>query len=267
MSYFGFIGCGNMGSALVLSATKSLERDKIAVCDFDTEKTKPFTENNKAVFASKEQIAEKSKYIFLGVKPQVLSSLVKEIAPILKARVDYFVIVSMAAGVTINDIFGWLGFDCKIIRIMPNTTVAVGEGMITYAVSDLVTNADEQGFLEGLKFAGKFDKLPEKLIDAASAVAGSGPAFVYMFAESLADAGVECGLPREKAQSYAAQTILGAAQMILQTGKNPADLKNAVCSPGGTTIEGVHALENGKLRGTVMNAVKATYEKNFKLKK
>ena len=256
-----------MGSALVLSATKSLNGDKIAVCDFDTEKTKPFTENNKAVLATKEEIAENAKYIFLGVKPQVIASLVEEIAPILKARADDFVVVSMAAGVTLADISGWLGFDCKIIRIMPNTPVAVGEGMIAYTVSELVTNDDEQGFLEGLKLAGKFDKLPEKLIDSASAVAGSGPAFVYMFAEAMADAGVECGLPRDKAQEYVAQTILGAAKMMLETKKNPADLKNAVCSPAGSTIEGVHALENGKLRGTVMNAIKVTYEKNFKMKK
>ena len=256
-----------MGSALVLSATKSLNGDKIAVCDFDTEKTKPFTENNKAVLATKEEIAENAKYIFLGVKPQVIASLVEEIAPILKARADDFVVVSMAAGVTLADISGWLGFDCKIIRIMPNTPVAVGEGMTAYTASELVTEADEQGFLEGLKLAGKFDKLPEKLIDSASAVAGSGPAFVYMFAEAMADAGVECGLPRDKAQEYVAQTILGAAKMMLETKKNPADLKNAVCSPAGSTIEGVHALENGKLRGTVMNAIKVTYEKNFKMKK
>ena len=256
-----------MGSALVLSATKSLNGEKIAVCDFDTEKTKPFTENNKAVLATKEEIAENAKYIFLGVKPQVIASLVEEIAPILKARADDFVVVSMAAGVTLADISGWLGFDCKIIRIMPNTPVAVGEGMTAYTASELVTETDEQEFLEGLKLAGKFDKLPEKLIDSASAVAGSGPAFVYMFAEAMADAGVECGLPREKAQEYVAQTILGAAKMMLETKKNPADLKNAVCSPGGSTIEGVHALENGKLRGTVMNAIKVTYEKNFKMKK
>ena len=154
-----------------------------------------------------------------------------------------------------------------MIRIMPNTPVAVGEGMILYDANSTVTDEQIRVFLEGLSAAGCLDRIPERLIDAAGSLSGCGPAFVYLFAEALADGGVECGVPRDKAQLYAAQTLLGAAEMLLATGKHPGELKDAVCSPGGTTIAGVHALENGAFRATVSNAVTAAFEKTAKLKK
>ena len=153
-----------------------------------------------------------------------------------------------------------------IIRIMPNTPAEVGYGMILYTTN---TKGDESVslFLEVMAAAGQLDAIEERLIDAASAISGCGPAFVYMFIEALADGGVMSGLPRDKAMLYAAETLIGAAEVVKQTGRHPGALKDAVCSPGGSTIEGVKALEDGKMRGTVSGAVVASYEKTLKLGK
>jgi pyrroline-5-carboxylate reductase len=149
---------------------------------------------------------------------------------------------------------------------MPNTPVSVGEGMVLYTCNDAVTEEEKASFLDALGGAGRLDEIPEDKIDAASALSGCGPAFVYLFAEALADGAVACGVPRAKAQLYAEKTILGTAAYLIETGMHPATLKDAVCSPGGTTIQGVRALEEGGFRGTVMDAVIAAYEKNADLK-
>ncbi len=262
---FGFLGCGNMGGALALAAAKALSADSIAVCDRDSSKTKLFSGKATAVCSS--ELAQKSRFIFLGVKPQVLSTALAEIKDIFSARQDRFVLISMAAGKEISAIEKILGFPCPIIRIMPNTPANVNEGMILFSKNELVIQDDIQEFLCGMRYAGRFDLIPENLIDAAGAVSGCGPAFVYLFAEALADAGVECGLPRDKALLYASQTLKGAAEMLLVSGEHPATLKDRVCSPGGTTIAGVHALEAGKFRAAIMNAVTAAYTKTAELKK
>lgn len=267
MTYtFGFLGCGNMGGALAQAASRKLPGECLALCDADPAKTEGLAKMGRAVSVTAEEVARESRYIFLAVKPQGLSNLFLQIRPVLAARKDRFVLVSMAAGVSIARIEELAGLACPIIRMMPNTPVGVGEGMIVYDVNGLTTEEDVAGYLDGLSFAGQFDRVPERLIDAAGALSGCGPAFVYLFAEALADAGVACGLPRDKAQLYAAQTLLGSAQMILTSGKHPGQLKDAVCSPGGTTIAGVHALEKGAFRGTVMDAVLAAYDKTAKLK-
>ena len=212
-------------------------------------------------------VAKTAKYIFLGVKPQVLSDVLKIIAPILNMRADRFVLVTMAAGVKLSRITEVLQIEYPVIRIMPNTPVSKGKGMIQYCVNDSVFMDEISEFCDALKFAGKVDRLDEKLIDAASAVSGCGPAFAYLFAESLADAGVECGLPRNKALEYASQMLSGAAELLLTSGKHPGVLKDEVCSPGGTTIAGVHALEDAGFRGAVMGAVKAAYDRTKELSK
>lgn len=263
---FGFIGCGNMGGALAASASKAISADRLAVCDTDVSKTEFLTKNKKATAVSLTEVALNSEYIFLAVKPQGMASLFQTLAPLLKKRTDDFVLVSMAAGVSISDIQSMADLPCSVIRIMPNTPVSVGEGMILYDVNKKTTEPQINGFLQGLSFAGKTDRLPEHLIDAAGSLSGCGPAFVYLFAEALADGGVACGLPRTKANLYAAQTLIGAAKMLLETGKHAGELKDAVCSPGGTTIAGVHALEEGAFRADAMNAVIAAYEKTKLLK-
>ena len=265
MSYtLGFIGCGNMGGALVTATAKVSCGKEIAVCDFDKTKVEKYVKSLGAVAASAKEIAENARFVVLGVKPQMMQEAIAEFADVLTARTDVTVI-TMAAGLSISAIQSFIGKNVPVIRIMPNTPAMLGAGMILYTCSN-VSEETEQEFLHLFAKAGKLDKLSEDKIDAASAISGCGPAFVYAFAEALADGGVECGLPRDKAALYTAQTLLGAAQMLLEYG-HPGDLKDAVCSPGGTTIAGVHALEKGGLRNAAMDAVTAAYKRTLELKK
>ena len=261
----GFIGCGNMGGALA-TAVSGIEGVELFVSDYDKKKASRFAEEHGALAVANEEIAEKCDYVFLAVKPNVLSSVLSPLSPILEKN-SGSVIVSMAAGVSLEKIEGSLASPHAVIRIMPNTPAAVGEAMITYCVNALVSKTAEEGFLTALSGAGRLDRIDEKLIDAASALAGCGPAFVYMFAEALANGAVQCGLPRDKALVYAAETIRGAASMILKTGKHPGLLKDEVCSPGGSTIEGVAALEEGAFRATAINAVTRAFDKTKALGK
>lgn len=262
----GFIGCGNMGGALARCAAKALGGEKIAVCDNYPALTEAIRQEFGVYCADISGISSLCKYIFLGVKPQVMGNALDSIKPELISRND-FILVTMAAGLDIAYFRSYLGFDCPIIRIMPNTPCAVGEGMILCTASDNVSEETLDEFRSMMSAAGRIDMIAEKLIDAGSAVSGCGPAFAYIFAEALADAGVECGLPRKSAYEYAAQMMLGSAKMILELGSAPAVLKDSVCSPGGTTIAGVHALENDGFRASVMDAVVSAYEKTLKLKK
>ena len=263
---YGFIGTGNMGGALARAVGKAVSGDCMIVADKAEVKAEAMARSLHCQHGTNKDAAAKAQFLFLGVKPQILPALIEEIRPVLAVRNDRFVIVTMAAGVTVARLHELLGAKYPVIRIMPNTPVAVGEGMIEYTVSDDVFMDEISEFAEALRHAGKLDRLEEKLIDAATALAGSGPAFVYLFAESLADGAVACGLPREKAMEYAARTIKGAAAMMLSSEKHPGELKDEVCSPGGTTIAGVKALEKGAFRGTVMEAVTAAYEKAKRLK-
>ena len=184
----------------------------------------------------------------------------------LAERTDRFVLVTMAAGIKIDTLNEMLGANYPVIRIMPNTPVAIGEGVVPYAVSEDVFMDEITDFSNCMRNVGLLDRIDENLIDAACAVSGCGPAFVYMFANALADGAVECGLPRAKAAHYAAQTLIGSAMLILESEKHPEQLKDEVCSPGGTTIAGVHALENAGFRGAVMDAVKAAFDKTKGIK-
>lgn len=259
----GFIGIGNMGGALLSAVCSQIGAEAVAMYDISEEKlTEKATLLGTAV-CDLDELTENSKYIFLGVKPNVISTLLSRIKGKLKKDT---VLVSMAAGVSVMQIREACGHE-KIIRIMPNTPVSAGEGMILYCFENSVSEVDENGFLNLLAKAGRTDKIDEKYIDAAAALSGCGPAFVYMFIDALCDGAVKCGLNRAQAMLYAEQTVLGAAALAIRSGKHPAELKDAVCSPGGTTIEGVISLENGAFRGCVADAVVAAYEKTSKLKK
>ncbi len=264
---YGFLGCGNMGGALIKAASKVVPAERILICDTDKQKVDAFVADGKATAADAKTLAKTCDYLFLAVKPNGLSALFDQIRPVLAERSGNVVLVSMAAGVTIETLEDYAKHPCAVIRMMPNTPVAVGEGMTVYDVNELTTDEHISGFLGVLSHAGRFDRVSESFIDAAGALSGCGPAFVYLFAEALADGGVACGLPRAKAQEYAAQTLLGAAKMMLRTGKHPGELKDAVCSPGGTTIEGVRVLEEKAFRAAAMDAVVAAYEKTLKMKK
>lgn len=260
----GFIGCGNMGGALVRAAAKSVNATKIAVCDHNQEKTARLSKETGVIESTAKEIAKYAKFIVLGVKPQVMETAISEIKEILQNRADA-VLVTMAAGLSIGAIRAYAGTPFPTIRIMPNTPVTLGAGMVLFAC-DGVSTEDEHTFLDAFSKAGILDKIPENVIDAGSALSGCGPAFVYAFAKALAKGGEECGVPKDKAELYAAQTILGAAEMLL-TYKDPDTLIRNVCSPKGTTLEGMKALEENDLSGVVVSAVKAAYKRTLELKK
>ena len=262
-----FIGVGNMGGTLARAAVRSVGPEQVLVTSRTLEKAQRFAASCGCAAATNTEAAERARYLFLGVKPQMMREMLSGIAPVLRARSDRFVLVSMAAGLSMAQIAEFAGGDYPVLRIMPNTPAAVGEGMIPYCANDAVTAEETAEFCRILHCAGRLDPLPERLIDAAGALSGCGPAFVYVFLEALADAAVGCGLPRAKATQYAAQTVLGAAKMVLETGEHPGRLKDAVCSPGGTTIEGMYALEKGGMRAAVMDAVGATVEKTMRMAK
>ena len=261
----GFIGAGNMGGALATAAAKQ-EATRIAIADKDTAKAEALAASCGCVATDNATVATQSQFVFLAVKPQLLDTVGAELKPLLARAPERVVLVSMLAGVDTERLTAVLG-DLPIIRIMPNTPCAIGEGMILYTANAAVTAEEKAQFVTLMTPAGQMDELPEALIDAGSALSGCGPAFVYLFVEALADAGVQCGLPRDKALTYAAQTVCGAGKMAVADGRHPAALKDAVCSPGGSTIEGVHALEDGAFRGVVMDAVQASFERTKELGK
>ena len=259
----GFIGAGNMGGALALAAMKKVGGDKVAVACSSEESTTAKAAKLGCAAAHAEDVIADSRYVFLGVKPQMLRSVVQSLEKPLHEADTVF--VSMIAGVSLDTLGQLLGADRKIIRIMPNTACAVGQGVLLVCANANVTAQELAGFEEMMEHSGVVDRIDEKLIDAASAVSGCGPAYAYMFIEALADGGVKCGLPRAKAIRYAAQMLLGSAEMVLQSGKHPELLKDEVCSPGGSTIAGVAALEEHGFRSACIDAVDAAYEKTKKL--
>lgn len=263
----GFIGAGNMGGALATAVTKSLGGENVYVCDALSEKAKAFSKKHGTHCVTTKEICDLCDYIFIGVKPQMMRELFDEIKGELINRKSTFVIVSMAAGVSIELIEQMCGSSCPIIRIMPNIPVSAQSGMILCTSNSGVSKDQIACFENMMVHAGKLDFIQEKLIDAGSAVSGCGPAFVSMFIEALADGAVSCGIPRDKALDYAVQTVLGTAKYLSEGSGHPACLKDAVCSPAGSTIEGVIALENGAFRASVIDAVRAAFERTKELGK
>ncbi len=259
----GFIGCGNMGGALARAVARAVGGVGVAVYDMDESKTALLCSECSTLSVEPEELIANSEFIFLGIKPQFMFEAINPLVE--KINSSKCVVVTMAAGLEIAYYEEVLGITRPIIRIMPNTPCGVGSGMILYAFNDSVNISDIELFERIMEGAGLLDRLPEKLIDAGSAVSGCGPAYAFIFAEALADAGVECGLPRDKALKYAAQMLKGSAELLLQNG-NPGTLKDNVCSPGGTTIAGVHALEDSGFRAAAMNAVVAAYRRTLELK-
>jgi pyrroline-5-carboxylate reductase len=269
------VGSGNMGRALMRGAAAFTGAGRIFFTDLDQAKAREAAEALGAAFlASNTEAARQGDYVFLAVKPQVMGAVLEELGPVLGARVSapaggLKALVSMAAGWSIEAIQSLLrrhgAAGVPVARIMPNTPALVSRGMIALAASPELTAAalDE---LEGiLAAAGAVDRVAESYLDAVTGLSGSGPAFVYMFIEALADGGVKAGLPRDKALRYAAQTVLGSAAMVQETGKHPGELKDMVCSPAGTTIAGVMALEGAGFRGAVMGAVEAAWRRAAEL--
>lgn len=261
---YGFIGCGNMGGALIKGAAKAVNPQDIYITDKDKEKAISLSKETATSFENIEKIAKECKYIFLGVKPQVMENMLLEIKDILKERTDKFILITMAAGLTIDTIKSY-SLDCPIIRIMPNLPVSAQEGMIVYSYKD-VRDEEIQEFLNLMKCVGKLEHIDEELIDAACSLSGCGPAFVFMYIKALAKGGEECGLSKELSLLLAKQTVLGSAKLTQESNLDLETLTDNVCSKGGSTIEGVNSLKSNNLEKIVIEAVKASYKRNLELK-
>ena len=259
---YGFIGCGNMGGAVARALSQSTK--DIAVSD-RSGKAAALASSLGFIYSGNVAIAGNCDVIFLCVKPHMMKNILLPLQTLLAQRKP--LLVTMAAGLTIAQIEAFAGSRLPVIRIMPNTPTAIGKGVIQYCHNDLVSTAQLEGWLRDMQPCGLLDALDESLIDAASALSGSGPAYMYVLLEALADGAVACGIPRAKAMDYAAMTMVGAAELYLQAHTHPGALKDAVCSPGGSTIEGIRALEQHGFRGAVMECVIATYRKNKELGK
>ena len=259
---YGFIGCGNMGGAIA-KALRCQTAD-IMVAD-PSPNAKALAETLGAVYTDNETLVSSCDRIFLAVKPQMMKGMLAPLQTLLAEKKP--LLITMAAGLEIATIREFVGCDLPIIRIMPNTPVAIGKGMIQYCRNELVSDDILTDWLKDMCDCGRLDALDEKLIDAAAALSGAGPAFMYMFIEALADGAVACGIPRAKAYEYAAATMAGSAELVLASGQHPGTLKDAVCSPGGSTIAGVRALEQHGFRAAAMDCIIAACNRNKELGK
>lgn len=263
----GFIGSGNMGSAMIKGILASKLADASQV--IASAKTQATLDQLKAdcgieTTLSNLTVAEKSDILFLAVKPYLYESVIREIRD---AITDEQIIVAIAAGQNIEKIEGAFGKPIRLIRTMPNTPAMVAEAMSALVPNENITEDDLSLVTRIFESFGKAEVVPESLMDAVTGVSGSSPAYVYMFIEAMADAAVADGMPRAQAYKFAAQSVLGAAKMVLETGKHPGELKDAVCSPSGTTIAAVAKLEEGGLRNTVIQAQRACTEKSREMSK
>jgi pyrroline-5-carboxylate reductase len=253
-----FIGCGSMGGAIIRAVCTKYDPKTVTISakHFEHAQNIAFDVKCSAV-DSNASAAAAGRYVFIAVKPAYVADVMKEIAGYLRGDA---VVISMAAGLSLEKLRTMT--DRKVIRIMPNMPAQIGEAMTALSCGSDVSDDDLANVTALLACAGKVEKVDEKLMDCVTAVSGSGPAYVFMFIEALADAAVRFGMPRGQAYIYAAQTVKGSAAMVLEDGRCPAALKDMVCSPGGTTIEGVAALEKAGLRSAVQEAVKAAYDKS-----
>lgn len=259
MIRIGFIGTGNMGGALATAISKNKDV-QLVLSNRTQSKAQALADTLNATVGTNAEAAG-CDYVFIGVKPQQFDDVLEQIKESFSKT---SVIVSMVAGWPISKIQS-LSNGLPVIRIMPNTPVSIGEGITLLSCSSNVKAESAELLLHLLKTSGQVLPVDEKLINAASAVSGCGPAFVDIFINSLADGAVSVGVPRKQALDIAAQMVIGTAKLVLQTQKHPELLKDEVCSPAGSTIEGVIALENGNFRSSVINAVRASAEKNSKL--
>ena len=258
-----FIGVGNMGGALAKAACKSLGADKVAVSNRTYAKAEKLSgEIGCRGCCSNQEAAREADYVFLCVKPKQIQSVIEELRPVLQGKV----LISVAAGVTLAELQQWAGEEVPVFRIMPNTPCEIGKGLTDLSGGKTVKEDQYTAIEEILSCSGLVERMEEEMIAPYNAVAGCGPAFVYPYIEALADGGVLVGLHREEAIRYAAQMVMGAAAMVLESGQHPGKLKDAVCSPGGLTIEGVAELERHGLRAAAIDAVVAAWKKgkNYK---
>ncbi len=260
---FGFIGCGNMGGALAACVAKQVGGENVAVCDHNVEKVDALVSRFGVVAKTAQEIAKNARFVVLVVKPQGMEKTLLEIKDALQEN-PAFTLITMAAGLPMERILEWAGTRSPIIRIMPNTPCELGEGVILTAFNG-VDEAAWKEFFNAFSAAGKLFSVDEATLDEAGALSGCGPAFVYLFAEALACGANRCGVEKKLAVELAAQTLLGAAKM-LQTYGEPIALKDKVCSPGGTTLAGIAAMEEAGFSKAAESAVTAAYQRTLELR-
>ena len=266
MKELGFIGCGNMARAMMegLLKTNRFSPEDFIVSDKSEEALSRISDELKigCTTTDNHQVVKEAKTVIFAVKPQVFPCVAEE----LKDCIDSDkLVVSIVAGKSTENIQSFSKNPLKIVRIMPNTPALVGEGMAGICSNSLVSGEELQYVKSLFESFGKAEIVSEHLMDAVVGVSGSAPAYVFMFIEAMADAAVAEGMPRQQAYTFAAQTVLGSAKMVLETGKHPGELKDMVCSPAGTTIEAVRVLEEKGMRSAVFEAVKACSEMSKKL--
>ena len=262
MKTIGFIGTGNMGSALARAVAQSEIEADLLYANRTAAKAQKLAKEIGGTVTDNVTIAKEADIIFLGVKPQYLEDVYKQIITTIEYRRPKPLLISMMAGYKAQQL-SEMFVDCDVIRIMPNMPVSIGCGYSFYCCSRNVQKPDVEYFRELLKYSGTLKAIDEKLLDAATGITGCGPAFTAMFVEALADGAVACGVPRNDAYLYAAEMLKGTAEYLLKTGCHPAVLKDNVCSPGGSTIQGVRKLEEKGFRSAVSEALIATRNKKF----
>lgn len=263
----GVMGAGKMGSALVRGILKAgvLSADKITASDVDRDLLSTLKKEADVKTTSDNSVVVKStEIVLLALKPDMIRPVLMEVKGHLTKE---HLLVSIAAGVSIKAIEEVVGVEARIVRVMPNTPALIGYGAAAFSPGKKATRQDIEDVKAILEAVGVAVELPEKHIDAVTGLSGSGPAFVFMVIEALADGGVKMGLPRAVAMQLAAQTVLGAAKMVLETKKHPGELKDQVASPGGTTIAGIAALERAGLRAALIEAVEAATKRSIELGK
>lgn len=257
----GFIGCGNMGKAMVegIMKAKLVKGEQMIVSNAHPEKLQDLSNLYDFYISDNESVACNADILFLAVKPYMYKEVIDEIRDVVKEDV---IIVDIAAGIELKDIYEMFNKPLKAVKAMPNTPALVSEAMSALAFGDLMEESDREEITEIFESFGKCCEVKESLMNAVTAVSGSSPAYVFMFVEAMGDGAVLQGMPRKDAYMFAAQSVLGAAKMVLETGKHPGELKDMVCSPGGTTIEAVAKLEECGLRNAVLQGMKACADKN-----
>jgi pyrroline-5-carboxylate reductase len=261
----GFLGAGKMATALAKGFVKAgiVTPKQIIASDVSEAACAAFArEVGAKTTAFNPDVVKSAEVLILAVKPDQVAGVLAEIR---EQFAEKHLLVSIAAGVALAKLEAGLGAGSRLVRVMPNTPALVGASASAFALGKSALPADAELAQKLFSAVGAAFQVKESLLDAVTGLSGSGPAYVYLFIEGLSDGGVAAGLPRDVATKLAAQTVLGAARMVLETGLHPGALKDMVTSPGGTTIEGLHELEKGKLRGTVMSAVRAATEKSKKL--
>jgi pyrroline-5-carboxylate reductase len=264
----GLIGSGNMATAITggLINADIAKGENLFICDASQDALDRIKKSFPAVNTSRDNLAflDRIDFLFLAVKPHIYTPVIQQIKESLPESV---IVITIAAGQTRKSVLSRFGRTVKLVRTMPNTPALVGEGMIAACPGENLSAEEVNQVMTILEAMGKVEKLPESLFDSFTALCGSGPAYVYMFIEALADGAVREGIPRDKAYTMAAQTVLGSARMVLETGEHPGRLKDQVCSPGGTTIEAVGTLEETGFRSSVMEAVRAATRRSIELSK